>query len=273
MPRDFLGLGDGRDCLKRNFKSIIHKALLTFAGVCSIFSLMPALTGIRHEGVLLGLVMSLLLWIWWIILERSPSLKLKRLITCMGVFCLLCLAVLLVPMLLSAYGAPPPQNPGIILVTGAQIRDGQPSLMLKNRLDSAYDVWLTHPESHIVVSGGFGVGMTQSEAEVMKAYLVGRGVPDELIITEDASTTTEENLLFSAEVVKDNGLSLSDGLTIATDGFHQNRCRMWAEVAGFSPIYAAPCATPPGLAPTYWLRDMMGIPHFWILEERKIDDR
>ncbi len=251
--------------MKKTIGRVADAALLIFAGICSAFSVAPTITGIRHEGVIIGLVMSLLLWFWWIVLQRGGR-RLKIVISVLGCVAILCLVALLMPMFISAYGNPPPEDPGVILVPGAQIRDGQPSLMLKNRLDVAYELWQKSPQSHVVVSGGYGDGMVQSEAEVMKAYLVGLGVTPELILTEDASRNTEQNMMFSAELLRENGISLENGLTITTDGFHQHRCKMWAEVAGFTHVYADSCATPIGLMPTYWLRDMMGIPHFYLIE-------
>ena len=57
-------------------------------------------------------------------------------------------------------------------------------------------------ESKIIVSGGQGRGEDISEAQAMKKYLVNNGIKEELIIMENKSTSTNENLIFSKAIIE-----------------------------------------------------------------------
>lgn len=102
----------------------------------------------------------------------------------------------------------------------------------------------------LIVSGGKGSDERLSEAEAMANYLVERGFPAERILKEDQSRTTEENLLYSAALMK--GIR-PEGYrcVVVTNDFHSYRAaliardlRVPAQVAG-SPTaaYFLPSAT------------------------------
>ena len=79
-----------------------------------------------------------------------------------------------------------------IIVLGAQMKPGGPSVVLKFRLDAAYDYLTANEDTLCVVSGGQGSNEPCSEAEGMYAYLVERGIAPERILMEDQSTDTSE---------------------------------------------------------------------------------
>lgn len=60
--------------------------------------------------------------------------------------------------------------------------------------------------------------------------LVSMGIAPGRIYLEDASISTEENLAFSAEVIRREGLPTE--VAIASDNFHQLRAGVWAEKDG-----------------------------------------
>ena len=53
----------------------------------------------------------------------------------------------------------------------------------------------------MIVSGGKGSDERISEAEAMARYLIERGLPEEHVVREDQSRTTEENLTFSQAIM------------------------------------------------------------------------
>ena len=53
-----------------------------------------------------------------------------------------------------------------------------------------------------MVSGGQGSDERVSEAEAMASYLTGRGIPEDHVVREDQSRTTEENLTFSQAIME-----------------------------------------------------------------------
>ncbi|MBY8849386.1 YdcF family protein, partial [Saccharothrix sp. MB29] len=65
-----------------------------------------------------------------------------------------------------------------------------------------------------------------SEAAAMRDYLVRRGVPDDRVLVEDRSTTTEQNLAYSARVLAEHGWQ---GRAVGvTNNFHVFRAAVTA---------------------------------------------
>ncbi len=115
-----------------------------------------------------------------------------------------------------------------ILVHGcALIRGDVVSRILSNRLDLALELYReSGGKALLVVSGGQGDDESVPEAEAMARYLRERGVPEENILKEDQSRSTEENLLRATEL-----LALRGGagkLALVTSGYHMYRCLMTA---------------------------------------------
>ncbi|MFD8708198.1 YdcF family protein [Kitasatospora sp. NPDC059648] len=82
----------------------------------------------------------------------------------------------------------------------------------------------------LVVSGGKGSDERVPEAEAMAGYLAGRGVPDEHILQERASTNTGENLRFSRELME--RVRPDYRCAIVTNDFHVLRAGILARRAG-----------------------------------------
>lgn len=122
-------------------------------------------------------------------------------------------------------------RPGLdyIIVLGAQMKPGGPSIVLKFRLDAAYEYLIANEDTICVVSGGQGANEPCSEAQGMYDYLVEKGITPERILMEDKSTDTSENIAFSAEVI--GGTDKEVG--IVTNNFHVFRGVMLARHAGF----------------------------------------
>ncbi|QTN12346.1 YdcF family protein [Mammaliicoccus vitulinus] len=88
-----------------------------------------------------------------------------------------------------------------IIVLGAGIIGEKVTPLLQARLDKAIKLKKKSLDTMIIVSGGQGPDEIISEAEAMRRYLVDQGIRNEEIIMEDASTNTEENLVFSMKVM------------------------------------------------------------------------
>lgn len=153
----------------------------------------------------------------------------------------------------------PQSSSTTLVVLGCKVKDGRPSLMLKRRLDTAYDYLSEHEDVKAVVSGGQGEDEALSEAQCMRDYLVARGIDSERIFMEDKSVNTEENLRFSEKLIKDS--SLCGDVTIVTDGFHQLRADLIARKLGMDARNIS-AHTPYWLLPTYWVREWFGVVYF-----------
>ncbi|MFL6110493.1 MAG: YdcF family protein [Catenulispora sp.] len=101
---------------------------------------------------------------------------------------------------------PIPRAADFIVVLGAGLMGGRRiSPLLASRLQRGHAVFALLDESNapmLIVSGGKGTDERLSEAEAMAAYLMERGFPADRLIREDRSRTTEENLVFSAQLMR-----------------------------------------------------------------------
>ena len=115
-----------------------------------------------------------------------------------------------------------------LIVAGAQVIDDRPSIVLKYRLDTAVEYLNKHPETMCIVSGGKGSNESRSEADVMADYLIENGISKDRIIREDRSTTTAENMIFSAKLYDAENSSTA----IITNNFHLYRALYLAKKHG-----------------------------------------
>ncbi len=126
-----------------------------------------------------------------------------------------------------------------IIVLGAQVQpSGEPSLQLAWRLEAALKEYNENP-SVIVVSGGQGGNEPRPEGEVMRDWLLERGVVPEMILTDNTSGSTRENLLNAAELLKGRNVSL---VRVVTSDYHLPRALAIARDEGFQAIgTGSPC--------------------------------
>lgn len=89
-----------------------------------------------------------------------------------------------------------------VIVLGAQVRGETPTLVLNARIKAAAEYLNEYPDAIAIASGGKGSGESISEAEAIKRGLMRLGIAEERILLEDRSTSTAENLTYSAEVIQ-----------------------------------------------------------------------
>ncbi|MFB7409216.1 YdcF family protein [Streptomyces sp. NPDC056202] len=82
----------------------------------------------------------------------------------------------------------------------------------------------------LIVSGGQGPDEELPESHAMADYLVERGFPEDALLREDRSRTTEENMLFSRELMERDRPGSS--CVIVTNNFHAFRAAILARRAG-----------------------------------------
>lgn len=114
-----------------------------------------------------------------------------------------------------------------------------PSRMLQMRLDKTYEVFLTENQSRtiIIVSGGSPHGIPVTEADVMKDYLVSRGIPSCKIFKENESNNTVQNCQYTYLLLK---LLYEKRLTFQelTPNFQCNYygAELWGEIPPFDKL-------------------------------------
>ena len=115
-----------------------------------------------------------------------------------------------------------------IIIHGCGLLQGyKVSRLLSNRIDKGISVFHKGNEKAMIIcSGGQGSDEDLSEAAAMAGYLKEKGVPENHILLEDKSTTTEENLKFSYEIIKARGGAKR--IAVVSSNYHVFRCVLLA---------------------------------------------
>lgn len=171
-------------------------------------------------------------------------------------FCSFVVWVTVILCCMGGYAARRPVKGATAVVLGCQVNGDSPSLMLYRRLEAACAYLQENPDAVCIVSGGKGGNENISEAECMYRWLTDKGISPSRIYREDRSTNTSENIAFSAEIIKKNGLNSE--LALITDGFHEMRAIRIAEKNGFS-CGSVPADTPFYLLGTFATREVWAV--------------
>lgn len=154
-----------------------------------------------------------------------------------------------------------------IIVLGAGLQGTEPSPTLRARLDTALHLAKIDPQAELVVSGGQGMNEMVSEAAAMAAYLERQGMAPSRILREDKSTSTWENLSFSARLLLERDWQPETQVCVVTSDFHVVRARSIAMRAGFANICMIPAPTPLWILPNSWLREYFAALSSWVMSE------
>jgi uncharacterized SAM-binding protein YcdF (DUF218 family) len=106
-------------------------------------------------------------------------------------------------MLLNLWRVPdnPPVKPDCLIVLSYAVENSYlPTRPTKSAILLACRWWKKHPGTKIVMSTGDNQKLGISNAAVMAGYAEKLGIPESVIIPEDKSRTTYENLLHSREI-------------------------------------------------------------------------
>lgn len=126
-----------------------------------------------------------------------------------------------------------------ILILGCQIRkDGTLTKLLQSRADRAVEFARMQREASgkeltFVPSGGQGSDEVMPEAQAIRNYLLGIGIPDERILPEDKSVNTLENLKNSMELIGTHSDVPQPKVAFSTTNYHVFRAGMFAAQQGF----------------------------------------
>lgn len=126
----------------------------------------------------------------------------------------------------------PETDKDFIIILGCGLgKDGAPSPLLRGRIERAIAFYekqkaATGKAPVFVTSGGRGADEPLSESAAMKAYLIGRGIPEEKIVEEDLSTDTFENMKFSKKKIA--ALDPTAKIAFSTTNYHVFRSGLFA---------------------------------------------
>ena len=239
--------------MKKSQKLIAIFGILVFIAFTPIISLV--FTGMSVLGMTIGILIFVFGLFMPRVLDYFKKHKVIRALVCIFLILALLWALICSVLLLSA-GMKKPKSSDTVIVLGCQIKGTRPSKMLRQRLDKAYSYLTENPDSVAIMSGGQGPDEVMPEAEAMYNYLIDKGVAPERLFVEPNSHNTEQNMQYSAEIIKKEGLDKN--VVVITQSFHQYRSSVYARQAGLN-AYAINCKTNPGTLPTYWLRELFAI--------------
>jgi uncharacterized SAM-binding protein YcdF (DUF218 family) len=125
----------------------------------------------------------------------------------------------------------PTEKADALIVLGAQVQpSGEPSVQLAWRLEAALEVFHQKPVP-IVVSGGQGGNEPRPEGEVMRDWLIEKGVPPDKILVDSISANTRQNILHAISLL--SGLNIQN-IRIITSDYHLPRALAIARDEGLS---------------------------------------
>lgn len=124
------------------------------------------------------------------------------------------------------------KNTEIWLVFWASVRKNYPSIILKDRLDVAFDAYKKWKINKIIVSWDNSI-KTYNEPKVMKNYLLGLWVKKEDIYEDFAGFDTYDSIYRARDIFK------AEKIVLFTQEFHLKRAiyiaeKLWLEAYGVS---------------------------------------
>lgn len=228
--------------------------LLICAVLLLLWYLAPLAAGIFNIGNAAGIVFSSALLVFSVFLDKMP-LGLKT-----AGFCILgAVIIVLTPLSVNMAkyanyktdaGAP------TVIVLGCKVNGTQPSKYLYDRCAAAAEYLNENENAVAVLSGGQGADEAISEAQCMENVLVEMGISKSRLYKEDKSTNTRENLEFSSEIIKAEGLS--NDVVVVTNEFHEYRAKLISDKLGLN--FHSKCSSSSFYTfLTFYTREMMGI--------------
>ena len=110
-----------------------------------------------------------------------------------------------------------------ILVLGSGLKYGSYlSPEGKRRSDKAIEYLKKYPHLNVFLTGGQGIDETIPESVVMKEYFLENGIEENRIFLEDKSRSTNENIKFYIDALKDKNMKYRNILLVTSD-FHMPR--------------------------------------------------
>lgn len=142
-----------------------------------------------------------------------------------------------------------------VIVLGARVRGDQPTRALRKRLDRAMEYAADNLNTVLILSGGQGPDEGISEAQCMYNYMEEKGMDTSRLRMEDQSTSTRENLQFSAVLLNRK----KDRIGIVSNNFHIYRAMVLAEQEGYEHICGIPAPSDFWMQPHYVLREICAL--------------
>lgn len=153
---------------------------------------------------------------------------------------------------LTASAGDPLDPADAILVVGRALAEDRPTAVFRARLEHGAELLAGGLAPRLIIAGGMTGTARVSEAAAGRDYLLGRGVPEEMLLTEERSTHTLENLFNVRETLKERHW---DRLIVVSDPLHLARIGALARGLGLEYRCAPATDSPPKRGGAgWWLR-------------------
>lgn len=157
--------------------------------------------------------------------------------------CVLAFVALVCGAILAQGGRDETRQANAAIVLGAAQWAGEPSPVLRARLDRALELYRRGTVSRIILTGGVGEGDSVAEATAGREYLSSRGVPPEALLAEESGMTTLASLTNAVAVARSNGI---ESVLLVSNDYHMLRSLKIAHDLGLDAT-ASPIHTSAGL--------------------------
>jgi uncharacterized SAM-binding protein YcdF (DUF218 family) len=167
--------------------------------------------------------------------------------------------------ILRAGNQAPEETLPYIVVLGAKVKDQGPSASLQERIDTAYEYLLAHPDTIAIVSGGKGDDEPKTEAQCMYDCLIAMGISPDRVIKEEQATSTWGNLNFSLDIIEAQTGSRPTSLGVVSSEYHLYRTGLQAKELDLD-VIGIPAKT--GSFDRwlhYFIREIAGVWHYILL--------
>ncbi len=125
----------------------------------------------------------------------------------------------------------------VIIALGAGLRrDGRPGPALTRRSQQAAALWREGFAPRVLCTGGQAENYPRTEASACREILLAQGLPTAAILLEERSRSTEENAIYSRQVLDELGLT---SIVLVSDSYHMLRAGWLFRQRGFEP-YVSP---------------------------------
>lgn len=98
--------------------------------------------------------------------------------------------------------------------------------LLDERLECAIKILKSKKIDTILLTGGIGINGNFNESEYMKKALLNFGIAENKILVDDRSTTTEENIVNSIQILRDTNLINNKKIVLVSNQAHLRRIGM-----------------------------------------------
>ena len=243
-----------------------HAAVVLLAVLACIFFF--ALMGYSTLGlVCLGLIGLLVFYRVAARLRKKypkPVKAVVRVFTALLCVGLVAFAITEAFIIKASFGSPA-ESTEYLLVLGAKVNRGGPSLALRNRIDAAFDYLTAHQDSIAILSGGQGSDEPMTEAQCMFEELVDMGIDPDRLWLEDQSTSTWENLKFTLALIEEKTGTRPGKLAIVSSEFHLFRAGLFAGDLGLETVGVPAETTLPFLKINYFIREAVAVWHYYLI--------